>query len=70
MILPLTTVDLVVEAIVKMVVRGAPLIGVTGAYGVLVALRQYADEQDFQKATYRIYHDPGHPSRVQVWVLD
>ena len=33
----LTTVDAVVRAIREMLVRGAPLIGVTGAYGVMVA---------------------------------
>ena len=33
----LTTVDKVIEAIQDMVVRGAPLIGATGAYGVYVA---------------------------------
>lgn len=35
----LDTVDAVVYAIVEMVVRGAPLIGVTGAYGVFVAIK-------------------------------
>jgi methylthioribose-1-phosphate isomerase len=43
-ILDLTTVDQVIEAIVEMVVRGAPLIGVTGAYGVLIALHTAANE--------------------------
>lgn len=33
----LTTVDQVIHAIREMFVRGAPLIGVTGAYGVMVA---------------------------------
>ncbi len=33
----LTTVDAVIRAIREMLVRGAPLIGVTGAYGVMVA---------------------------------
>jgi methylthioribose-1-phosphate isomerase len=33
----LTTVDQVIQAIREMFVRGAPLIGVTGAYGVMVA---------------------------------
>lgn len=26
-------------------------------------------ESDFQKATHRIYHDTGHPSNLQVWIL-
>jgi putative CocE/NonD family hydrolase len=29
-----------------------------------------AEEEDFQKATYRIYHDARHPSGVKVQVLD
>jgi methylthioribose-1-phosphate isomerase len=33
----LTTVDQVIDAIKAMFVRGAPLIGVTGAYGVMIA---------------------------------
>ncbi len=33
----LTTVDQVIHAIQQMFVRGAPLIGVTGAYGVMIA---------------------------------
>ncbi len=37
--LPLHSVDQVIFAIKEMVVRGAPLIGVTGAYGVFVALK-------------------------------
>jgi len=46
-ILTLTTVDEVIFAIQDMVVRGAPLIGVTGAYGVMVALQTTADEDRF-----------------------
>ena len=38
--LHLTHVDQVIEAIREMAVRGAPLIGVTGAYGVMLAARQ------------------------------
>ena len=36
-VLDLTTVDDVIMAIQEMVVRGAPLIGVTAAYGVFIA---------------------------------
>ena len=36
----LPTVDAVVHAIKEMVVRGAPLIGATGAFGVYVALKE------------------------------
>ncbi len=49
-ILDLTTVEQVIEAIVEMVVRGAPLIGVTGAYGVLIALTRAGNEADFAEA--------------------
>jgi len=35
----LDTVDAVIHAIIEMMVRGAPLIGVTGAYGIYVAAR-------------------------------
>jgi methylthioribose-1-phosphate isomerase len=36
----LTTLDQAAEAIATMVVRGAPLIGVTGAYGLMLALQR------------------------------
>ena len=39
-ILDLTTVDQLVDAIVRLVVRGAPLLGVAGALGVALAVRQ------------------------------
>ncbi|WP_409237222.1 S-methyl-5-thioribose-1-phosphate isomerase [Streptomyces sp. PA5.6] len=42
--LDVTTVDGVVDAIVRLVVRGAPAIGAAGAYGVAVALAQAARE--------------------------
>jgi methylthioribose-1-phosphate isomerase len=41
-ILPLTNVDEVIQAISAMVVRGAPLIGVTAAYGMVLAARHAA----------------------------
>ena len=41
--LRLSTVDEVVDAIVRLAVRGAPAIGVAGALGVAVAARQFAD---------------------------
>lgn len=68
-ILSLTSVDEVIEAIVEMVVRGAPLIGVTGAYGVLVALRQYGDEGEFQRACRQIRD--ARPTAVNLaWAVD
>ncbi|GAB6907565.1 Methylthioribose-1-phosphate isomerase [Desulfosarcina cetonica] len=42
----LKTVDQVIHAIREMFVRGAPLIGVTGAYGVMIAAAQARDAAD------------------------
>ena len=42
----LTTVDDVIEAIQEMYVRGAPLIGITGAYGVYVAACRSREAKD------------------------
>ncbi|MBI5896219.1 MAG: S-methyl-5-thioribose-1-phosphate isomerase [Desulfobacterales bacterium] len=53
-ILDLPTVDQVIEAILEMVVRGAPLIGVTGAYGVLIALNAAENEAAFVEYCRRI----------------
>lgn len=53
-ILDLTTVDQVILAIREMVVRGAPLIGVTGAYGVMVALQASEDDATFDRQCQRI----------------
>ena len=53
-ILSLTTVDEVIYAIQEMVVRGAPLIGVTGAYGVLVALQTTTGEDRFLQECRRL----------------
>jgi len=39
-VLHITTVDELVDAIVRLVVRGAPLLGVAGALGVALAMRQ------------------------------
>ena len=53
-ILSLATVDEVIYAIQEMVVRGAPLIGVTGAYGVLVALQTTTGEHRFLQECRRL----------------
>ncbi|MDA3896851.1 MAG: S-methyl-5-thioribose-1-phosphate isomerase [Desulfobacteraceae bacterium] len=45
-IMDLNSVDQVIFAIKEMVVRGAPLIGVTGAYGIFVALKNGKDNAD------------------------
>ena len=44
-ILDLVTVDQLVDAIVRLVVRGAPLLGVAGALGVALAVRQAERER-------------------------
>jgi methylthioribose-1-phosphate isomerase len=43
-VLHLTTVDQLVDAIVRLAVRGAPLLGVAGALGVALAVRQAGRE--------------------------
>ncbi len=53
-ILSISTVDQVVGAIREMVVRGAPLIGATGAYGVLVALLNSRNDADFLDMCRRV----------------
>jgi len=45
-IMGLNSVDQVIYAIKEMVVRGAPLIGVTGAYGIFIALKNCQDNAD------------------------
>ena len=65
----LDTVDAVVLAIREMVVRGAPLIGVTGAYGVLVALRTASDEPEFRAGCRRIQQ--ARPTAVNLaWAVE
>ncbi len=68
-IMVLDTVDKVVYAIQEMVVRGAPLIGVTGAYGVMVALRTHPDKDGFEQACHRIRQ--ARPTAVNLaWAVD
>ncbi|NNG00533.1 MAG: S-methyl-5-thioribose-1-phosphate isomerase [Desulfobacteraceae bacterium] len=45
-VMPLTSVDDIIVAIKELAVRGAPLIGVTGAYGVMIAAMTAGDGQD------------------------
>lgn len=49
----LNTVDDVISAIKEMMVRGAPLIGVTGAYGVYLAFAEQQAAADYEAATGR-----------------
>ena len=68
-VMRLDTVDQVVLAIRQMVVRGAPLIGVTGAYGVLVALKTAAGEEQFRNACRLIRQ--ARPTAVNLaWAVD
>jgi methylthioribose-1-phosphate isomerase len=55
-VMDLSSVEAVIEAIVEMVVRGAPLIGVTAAYGIHVACRTAGeiDDDRLQHACTRI----------------
>ena len=48
-IMNLCTVEDVFFAIREMVVRGAPLIGVTASWGIYLAIRQYAADPDWQE---------------------
>ncbi len=68
-VMDLTTVDQVILAIKEMVVRGAPLIGVTGAYGVMVALQTTADEESFKQQCRRLRD--ARPTAVNLaWAVD
>ena len=65
----LTTVDEAAHAIKSMVVRGAPLIGATAAYGICLALRQDASD-DALGAAYRKLHAT-RPTAINLkWALD
>jgi methylthioribose-1-phosphate isomerase len=44
----LQTLDEVAVAIKDMIVRGAPLIGVTAAFGIYIAIRQYIEQKNTQ----------------------
>ncbi len=68
-ILDLTTVDRVIQAIVEMVVRGAPLIGVTGAYGVMLAAAAAGGRAELEKEAGRI--KAARPTAVNLaWAVD
>ena len=68
-ILTLDTVDKAIHAIQTMVVRGAPLIGVSGAYAVVVALQTTADGGEFLDECRRI--KDARPTAVNLaWAVD
>ena len=65
----LVTLDDAVRAIVDMVVRGAPLIGATGAYGMALALRADASTQALEDARRRLVS--ARPTAVNLrWAVD
>ncbi len=68
-LMDLDSVDKVIYAIENMVVRGAPLIGVTGAYGAWVALKTASGEDDFLSECRRIRQ--ARPTAVNLaWGVD
>ena len=65
----LTTLDQAAEAISAMRVRGAPLIGVTAAYGLALALREDASDQNFERAAAQLLAT--RPTAVNLaWAID
>jgi len=65
----LSTAEEAANAIRSMVVRGAPLIGVTGAYGLALALRERATDQALGLAYELLLH--ARPTAVNLrWALD
>ncbi|MEJ2038667.1 MAG: S-methyl-5-thioribose-1-phosphate isomerase [Desulfosarcinaceae bacterium] len=68
-ILTLDTVDKAIHAIQTMVVRGAPLIGVSGAYAVVVALQTTSSSREFLDECRRI--KDARPTAVNLaWAVD
>ncbi|MEI7952976.1 MAG: S-methyl-5-thioribose-1-phosphate isomerase, partial [Synechococcaceae cyanobacterium ELA182] len=65
----LTTLEDAAAAIAKMVVRGAPLIGVTGAYGLMLALQVDASDGALAAAFARL--NATRPTAVNLrWALE
>jgi methylthioribose-1-phosphate isomerase len=68
-LLRLRTLDDAIRAIVTMVVRGAPLIGATGAYGMALALREDASTAGLEAARKRLL--ASRPTAVNLrWAVD
>ena len=58
-----------VQAIKEMLVRGAPLIGATAAYGIWLAMRENASDAGLSEACQRLYET--RPTAVNLrWALD
>src|ERR1043165_6980876 len=65
----LATLDDAVRAIKTMQVRGAPLIGATAAYGVWLALRADASEDNLESAYAQLL--ASRPTAINLrWALD
>ncbi|MCS5699532.1 S-methyl-5-thioribose-1-phosphate isomerase [Cyanobium sp. FGCU-52] len=65
----LATLDEAAEAITTMVVRGAPLIGVTGAYGLMLALQADPSDDALEAAFTRL--NATRPTAVNLrWALE
>jgi methylthioribose-1-phosphate isomerase len=65
----LTTLDAAAQAIRDMIVRGAPLIGATGAYGMALAMRQDPSDAMLAKA-FDVLHET-RPTAVNLrWALE
>ena len=68
-IVRLKTLDDAVHAIQSMQVRGAPLIGATAAYGVWLALRADASDENLERAYARLL--ASRPTAINLqWALD
>ena len=68
-VLPLKTCEDAARAIEAMVVRGAPLIGATAAYGMALALREDASDDGLERAHQRLLRT--RPTAVNLrWALD
>ena len=65
----LTNCDQAADAIRTMVVRGAPLIGVTGAYGLMLALQDDASDAGLSQAFDQL--NASRPTAVNLrWALE
>ena len=68
-IITLESLEQTTEAIAAMWVRGAPLIGVTAAYGVALAMRAAADDRALQQALTQL--QAARPTAVNLrWALE
>ena len=65
----LETLEDTAHAIKAMLVRGAPLIGATAAYGIWLAMRENASDAGLSEACHRLYET--RPTAVNLrWALD